>query len=107
MSRELRPSYDLEVYVNGETVVAERVTDGAPNVCRDRKGSAVGETNHVRIVKRGKGTLYLSSSIEYYTNDENVAARGSGGLECHARIPAAQGRDDGLQLEMVHRAADW
>jgi uncharacterized protein YfaS (alpha-2-macroglobulin family) len=31
-------------------------------------------------VKRGKGALYLSSSIEYYTNEENVAARGSADL---------------------------
>ena len=27
VSRELTPSYDLEVYVNGETVVAEHVGD--------------------------------------------------------------------------------
>src|SRR6185295_9346230 len=45
-----------------------------------RKGSAVGETNHIRVVKRGKGVLYLSSSIDYYTNEENVSARGSADL---------------------------
>ena len=31
-------------------------------------------------MKRGKGTLYFSTSIDYYTNDENVAARGSATL---------------------------
>lgn len=80
VSRELSPSYDLEVYVNGETVVAERVGDGTQTFVVSRKGGAVGETNHVRVVKRGKGTLYFSTSIDYYTNDENVATHGSADL---------------------------
>lgn len=82
VSRELNPSYDLEVYVNGETVVAEHVGDGSgtQTFVVSRKAGAVGETNHVRVVKRGKGSLYFSTAIDYYTNDENVAARGSGDL---------------------------
>jgi uncharacterized protein YfaS (alpha-2-macroglobulin family) len=79
VSQELTPSYDLEVYVNGETVVAEHVSDAsaAQTFLLNRKGSAVGATNHIRIVKRGKGTVYFSTAVEYYTNDENVAARSS------------------------------
>ncbi|HSE16636.1 MAG TPA: MG2 domain-containing protein [Pyrinomonadaceae bacterium] len=82
VSSELSPAYDLEVYVNGETVVAERVTDanGMQTFAVNRNGRAVGETNHIRIVKRGKGALYFSTSVDYYTNDENVAAQGSGDL---------------------------
>lgn len=82
VSRELTPSYDLEVYVNGETVVAEHVgdTSTARTFVLHRKGSAVAATNHIRIVKRGKGTAYFSSAVEYYTQDENVAARGSSEL---------------------------
>jgi uncharacterized protein YfaS (alpha-2-macroglobulin family) len=82
VSRELTPSYDLEVYVNGETVVADHISDAgaAQTFVLNRKGSAVGATNHVRIVKRGKGTLYFSSAVDYYTNDENVAARSSSEL---------------------------
>jgi uncharacterized protein YfaS (alpha-2-macroglobulin family) len=82
VSRELSPAYDLEVYVNGETVVAERVTEanGAQNFVVNRNGRAVGDTNHIRIVKRGRGALYFSASVDYYTNDENMAAQGSGGL---------------------------
>jgi alpha-2-macroglobulin len=82
VSRELSPSYDLEVYVNGETVVADRISDasGTQTFAVNRKGGAVGETNHVRVVKRGKGTLYFSTSVDYYSNDENVAAQGSGDL---------------------------
>ena len=82
VSRELTPTYDLEVYVNGETVVAEHVTNA--NTTRtflvNRKGSAVGATSNVRIVKRGKGSLYFSSAVEYHGNDENVAARGTSEL---------------------------
>jgi alpha-2-macroglobulin len=82
VSHELSPSYDLEVYLNGETVLAERISDASAfrTFTVNRKGAAVGETNHIRVVKRGKGALYLSSSIDYYTNDENVAARGSAEL---------------------------
>jgi uncharacterized protein YfaS (alpha-2-macroglobulin family) len=82
ISRELTPAYDLEVYVNGETVIAEHVSDAsaARTFVLTRKGSEVGATNHIRIVKRGKGSLYFSSAVEYYTNDENVAARGSSDL---------------------------
>lgn len=79
ISRELTPSYDLEVYVNGETVVAEHIGDASTSrtFVVNRKGPDVGATNHIRIVKRGKGTLYFSSAVEYYTNEENTAARGS------------------------------
>ena len=79
INRELTPSYDVEVYLNGETVLVEHVAD-ARTLNIIRKGAAVGETNHIRVVKRGKGALYLSMSVDYYTNDENVAARGSADL---------------------------
>lgn len=82
VSRELSPAYDLEVYVNGENVLTERVTDAnaAHSFVIARKGGAVGPTNHIRIVKRGKGSLYFSSALEYYTGEEEVAARGSADL---------------------------
>ncbi|HEX7330258.1 MAG TPA: MG2 domain-containing protein [Pyrinomonadaceae bacterium] len=79
VSSELSPSYDLEIYLNGETVLAERVSDASAvqTFTVNRNGAAVGDTTHIRVVKRGKGSLYLSSSVDYYSNDENVAARGS------------------------------
>jgi len=82
VSQELTPAYDLEVYVNGETVLTQHVTDATAlgTLSIGRKGTAVGETNHIRIVKRGKGAAYDSSSVEYYTNEENVAAHGSADL---------------------------
>jgi uncharacterized protein YfaS (alpha-2-macroglobulin family) len=82
VSHELTPSYDLEVYLNGETVVAEHVNDtsAAQTFLVTRKGGGVGEANHIRIVKRGKGSVYLTSSLEYYTNEEHVDAHGSDDL---------------------------
>lgn len=79
VSHELTPAYDVEVYVNGETVLTQYVTDATAigTLSIGRKGTAVGETNHIRIVKRGQGAVYVSSSVEYYTGEENVAARGS------------------------------
>src|SRR6185369_4740566 len=81
-SRELAPAYDLEVYVNGENVLTERVTDAsaAKTFVINRQGGAVGGSNQVRIVKRGPGSVYLSSSLEYYSAEEQVSARGSGDL---------------------------
>jgi alpha-2-macroglobulin len=82
VSHELTPSYDLEVYVNGETVVAEHIGDAsaARTFLLQRKGSAVGAANQIRIVKRGKGTVYFSGAVDYYTDEENVAERGSSEL---------------------------
>ena len=82
VSSELTPSYDVEVYLNGETVVAQHINDATSQaILVNRTGASVGETNHVRVVKRGKGTLYLSASIEYYTNDEHIYANNSADLE--------------------------
>jgi uncharacterized protein YfaS (alpha-2-macroglobulin family) len=46
-----------------------------------KKGNEVAGTNQIRIVKHGKGALYVSSSLEYFTADDNVAANSSGGLK--------------------------
>ncbi|HEV2835585.1 MAG TPA: alpha-2-macroglobulin family protein, partial [Pyrinomonadaceae bacterium] len=100
VSRELTPSYDLEVYVNGETVLAEHVTEASAtqSFVVNRKGSAVGATNHIRIVKRGKGSVYFSTSVDYYTNDENVAARGSSDLNVTREYYRLQVQDQNYKL---------
>ena len=82
LSRELTPSYDVEVYLNGETVVVQHINDAtSQTILVNRTGASVGETNNVRVVKRGKGTLYLSASIEYYSNNEHIYANNSADLE--------------------------
>jgi hypothetical protein len=101
VSSDLSPSYDLEVYLNGETVLAERVSDAsaAQSFTVNRKGGAVGDTNHIRVVKRGKGSVYLSSSIDYYTNDENVAAHGSADLNVMREYLRLKVESEGYQLK--------
>lgn len=101
VSRELAPAYDLEVYVNGETVMTQRVTDAnaMQSFVIDRKGGAVGPTNHIRIVKRGKGSLYFSSAVEYYTGEEQVAARRSAELNVTREYHRLNVVEEGYQLK--------
>ena len=101
VSNELTPAYDLEVYLNGETVLVEHVGEAAAaqTFLVQRKGVAVGETNHIRVVKRGKGSLLLSTSVEYHTNDENTAARSSGGLNITREYFRLRVVEDGYKLK--------
>ena len=82
VSRELSPDYDVEVYLNGENVITQHISSVAASqtISLSRKATDVGATNDVRIVKRGKGVLYFSSSLDYYTGEEDVPARGSADL---------------------------
>ncbi|HEV7473383.1 MAG TPA: alpha-2-macroglobulin family protein, partial [Pyrinomonadaceae bacterium] len=82
VSRELEPNYDVELYVNGENVLTQHVS--AANASQTfsiiRKTSEVASTNEVKLVKHGKGMIYFSSSLDYFTGEEEVAARGSSEL---------------------------
>lgn len=100
-SHELNPSYDLEVYVNGETVLTEHVGDLSSTqvFTIKRNAGAVGDANHIRVVKRGKGALYFSSSLEYYTNDENVTANGSPDLTVTREYLRLKVEQDGYNLK--------
>ncbi len=82
VSRELSPDYDLEVYLNGENVLTQHVSSAAASqtFSINRKAADVAATNEIRVVKRGKGMIYFSSSLDYYTGEEDVAARGSANL---------------------------
>ncbi len=100
-TKELTPSYDLEVYVNGENVLTEKVSDAraTQTFVIDRRGGTVGATNHIRVVKRGKGSLYLSSLIEYYSQAEEIAARGSGDLNLTREYYRLKLEDTGSTLK--------
>ncbi len=100
VSRELTPSYDVEVYLNGESVVVQHIKDATSEAFLvNRKGAGVGETNRIRIVKRGPGTLYLSASIEYYTSDEQVYANSTSGLEVTREYRRLHVERDGYNLK--------
>jgi uncharacterized protein YfaS (alpha-2-macroglobulin family) len=84
VSKELSPDYTVEVYLNGEAVGSKRFTAAdvgtGQNLVFERKGAALGGANQIRVVKQGRGTLYVSSALDYYTNDQNVAPQSEGGL---------------------------
>ncbi|HKU75573.1 MAG TPA: MG2 domain-containing protein [Pyrinomonadaceae bacterium] len=85
VSKELSPDYTFEVYLNGIKVAGQHVGAGeatnGETVTVWKKGTEIGPSNQIRIVKHGKGALYVSSALEYFTADENVTAQSAGGLK--------------------------
>jgi uncharacterized protein YfaS (alpha-2-macroglobulin family) len=84
VSKELSPDYSVQVYVNGEQVLTRQVTSAdltsAQAFVIERKGSQLGNANQVRVVKTGKGALYLSTTLAYFTRDEEIQAQASPNL---------------------------
>ena len=85
VSKELSPDYSFEVYVNGTQVAAQHIGSAeaanAQSIVVTKKAGEVSNANQVRIVKKGKGALYVSTAIEYFTADENVPAQSYSGLK--------------------------
>ena len=85
VSKELSPDYTFEVYLNGIKVGGQHVGSSeavnAETVTIWKKGGEIGSANQIRIVKHGKGALYVSSALEYFTAEDNVAAQSAGGLK--------------------------
>jgi uncharacterized protein YfaS (alpha-2-macroglobulin family) len=103
VSRELSPDYDVEVYLNGENVLTQHVSGAAASqtFSINRKAADVAGSNQLRIVKRGKGMIYLSSSLDYYTGEEDVAARGSADLNITREYLRLKITPDGDELKWV------
>jgi uncharacterized protein YfaS (alpha-2-macroglobulin family) len=84
VSHELSPDYSFEVYLNGTQVAAQQVgasdAANAQALVITRKGPDVSGSNQIRIVKHGRGALYLSSAVEYFTSEDNVAPQSSANL---------------------------
>jgi len=84
-SKELSPDYSFEIYLNGVQIAAQRVgasdATNAQALVIWKKGGEVSNNNQIRIVKHGKGALYVSTSLEYFTADENVPAQASANLK--------------------------
>jgi uncharacterized protein YfaS (alpha-2-macroglobulin family) len=101
VSRELSPDYDVEVYLNGENVLTQHVSSAAASqtLSINRKANEVAGTNEIRVVKRGKGMLYFSSSLDYYTGEEDVAARGSAELNLTREYLRLNVVEDGYKLK--------
>ena len=98
-SDELRPNYQLEVFLNGETVLSERITSPAKPLVITRKATEVADSNEVKIVKRGRGNIYFSGSVDYYTDDEEVSAQGSTQLSLQREYFRLRVMEDGYRLK--------
>ncbi len=84
VSQELTPNYAVEVYVNNEQVLAKQITSadvGGQQLIIRRKDAEVGNNNQIRVVKHGPGVLYLSTTLDFATSDEQTPAQGQGGLK--------------------------
>lgn len=101
VSKELSPDYDLEVYLNGENVLTQRVSSaGASQTFSiSRKGTDVAGGNDIRIVKRGKGLVYFTAALDYYTGEEDVAARGLADLNITREYFRLRVIEDGYKLK--------
>jgi uncharacterized protein YfaS (alpha-2-macroglobulin family) len=101
VSRELSPDYDVEVYLNGENVLTQHVSAAAASqtFSINRNAGDVAGTNEIKIIKRGKGMVYFSSSLDYYTGEEDVAARGSAELNLTREYFRLEVVEDGYKLK--------
>ena len=84
VSKELSPDYSVQVYLNGEQIISKQMTAAdiasAQAFLVERKGAQLGGSNQVRVVKTGKGAFYLSTSLSYFTRDEEIQAQSSPNL---------------------------
>ena len=101
VSRELSPDYDVEVYLNSENVLTQHVNGAtaSQSFSIKRNGGELAQNNQIRVVKRGKGMLYFSSSLDYYTGEEDVAARGSADLNLTREYYRLEVVEDGYKLK--------
>lgn len=100
ISKELSADYEFEVYLNGENVLTQRVSGAASqSFSITRKATEVAANNDIRVVKRGKGMIYFSGSLDYYTGDETVAARGTADLNLTREYFRLKVTDDGNGLK--------
>jgi alpha-2-macroglobulin len=99
VSKELNPDYQLEVYLNGEAVLVERVTSANQSLVVNRKGSQILNSNQIRIVKRGRGTVYFTGALNYYSGDAQVAAASSSQLSITREYLRMRVVQDGYKLK--------
>ncbi len=82
ISQELSPDYSFEIYLNGTQIASQRVNSTTnPPVLLIKKGTEVGNNNQIRIVKHGRGALYVTTALEYFTGVEEIQAQSSADLK--------------------------
>jgi uncharacterized protein YfaS (alpha-2-macroglobulin family) len=112
-SKELDPDYALEVYVDGQQVAQRQVTaaDSASMQVFNlqRRGGEVGQSSEVRVVKRGRGVVYLATTVTHYTNDAQTAEAGVPQLKLrreYLRLKVVEGADGTMGWEAEPLAGD-
>src|SRR6266849_2375036 len=108
VSHELSPDYTFEVYLNGAQVASQHVGAGdatnAQALIITKKAGEVGNNNQIHIVKHGKGALYVSTAVEYFTAEDNVAAQSSPALKItreylRLRVSESEGGKSSWKIE--------
>ena len=112
-SKELDADYALEVYVNGQQVLQKQMTSAEASSAQvftlARKGAEVGQTNEVRVVKHGRGMLYLSTNVTHYANDEQTAEAAVPQIKLHReymRLKVVEKDDGGLGWQVEPLTGD-
>ncbi len=96
VSNELSPDYTVEVYLNGEQIHSRHVTSAETQpFVFERKGTTLSGNNQIRIVKRGRGVLYLASTLEFFSREENSIAQSSNNLKLTREYLRLLVKDDG------------
>jgi uncharacterized protein YfaS (alpha-2-macroglobulin family) len=81
-SGELNPDYEAAVTVNGKPLKTFRVAGNAlelkPTVVELTADQVAVGKNTIELAKAGKGNLYYSCALEFYTKGEDFAAKSAG-----------------------------
>ncbi|MFN2532181.1 MAG: alpha-2-macroglobulin [Pyrinomonadaceae bacterium] len=103
ISHDLTPDYAVEVYLNNENVLTERITENnaSQSFVIERKGDAVGLSNQVRIIKRGGGSVYLTSRLDYYTDESEVSPSSNANLSVTREYFRLRVIEDGYNLKWI------
>jgi alpha-2-macroglobulin len=103
VSQELSPDYALEVYVGDEQVISQQVTAAEAGRAQaftvTRKNQQVGGSTNVRVVKRGRGVVYLSATLDFSTTEEQTAPQSASGLKISREYLRLRLDQDGDKLK--------
>ena len=98
-TKELTPNYQVEVYLNGEAVMVEHITSPSQVLVVKRKGPDLPTSNQIRVVKRGRGSIYFTGALNFYTGEQEVAARGYSELNITREYLRLRVVEDGYKLK--------
>ncbi|HLL77164.1 MAG TPA: MG2 domain-containing protein [Pyrinomonadaceae bacterium] len=103
VSQELSPDYALEVYVGNEQVLSQQVTAAeagrAQSFTVTRKNEQVGASTPVRVVKRGRGVVYLSATVDFSTTEEQTAPQSASGMKINREYLRLRLEQDGDRVK--------